>query len=55
MVTLEKQHFAIRMQVTSTHNLESWTLVVVYGPCRQLVRDLFVDWFYHLNIDDDDV
>jgi endonuclease/exonuclease/phosphatase family metal-dependent hydrolase len=54
-VTFEKHHFAIKLSVTSTHSLEAWTLVVVYGPCRQLDRDLFVNWLYSLNIDDDDL
>jgi hypothetical protein len=40
---LEKHHFAIKLSVTSAHNLESWTLVVVYGPCRQPARDNFVN------------
>lgn len=52
---LEKHHFAIRMSVTSAHNSESWTLVVVYGPCRQPARDVFVNWLYQLAIGDDDL
>jgi len=43
VTTLEKHQFAIRLTVTSTHCLESWTLVVVYVPCRQPARDLFVN------------
>jgi hypothetical protein len=54
-ITLEKQSFAIKLAITSTHNLLSWTLVVVYGPCRQLARDLFVNWLHNLEIDDDDL
>lgn len=55
IVTLEKQHFAIRLSVISTHDLSSWTLVVVYGPCRQPARDLFVNWLFDLDIGDDDL
>jgi hypothetical protein len=36
------------------HTLLSWTLVVVYGPCRQPARDSFVSWLYSLEIDDDE-
>lgn len=50
---MEKHHFAIKLSVTSS--LEAWTLVVVYGPCRQPDRDIFVNWLYNLNIDDDDL
>jgi endonuclease/exonuclease/phosphatase family metal-dependent hydrolase len=52
---IEKQQFAIRLSVTSTHNLEAWTLVVVYGPCRQPARDVFVNWLFNLVIDEDDL
>jgi len=45
--TLEKQKFAIKLLVTSSHNLEAWTLVLVYGPCRQ--------WLHNLDIGDDDL
>ena len=55
IVTLEKHRFAIRASVTSTHDLCLWTLVVVYGPCRQPARDLFVNWLYNLSIGDDDL
>lgn len=55
ILTLEKQHFAIKLTVTSVHNLETWSLVVVYGPCRLPARDVFVNWLYELNIDDDEL
>lgn len=54
-IALEKQMFALRLQITSAHNLETWTLVVVDGPCRQPTRGLFVDWLYNLEIDEDDL
>jgi hypothetical protein len=53
VATLEKQQFAIKLLVTSSHNLEAWTLVVVYGPCRQPARDIFVNWLFSLEIGDD--
>lgn len=52
---LEKQPFAIKMQMTSVHNLQTCTLVVVYGTCRQPARDIFVNWLNNLLIDDDDL
>ena len=55
VVTLEKHHFAIRLSITSAHIMESWTLVVVYGPCRQPARNVFVNWLNGLYIDDDDL
>lgn len=35
--------------------MEVWTLVVVYGPCRQPARNEFVNWLYNLDIGDDDL
>lgn len=55
VTTLEKHPFAIKLLVTFVHNMESWTLVVVYGPCRQPLRDSFVNWLYSLEIGDDDL
>ena len=37
----------------SVHNVESWTLVSVYGPCDGPLRDDFVSWFYLLQIPTD--
>jgi hypothetical protein len=51
---LEKRDFALKLAVTSTYNHDEWTLVVVYGPCRQPARDFFVNWLYDLQIDDED-
>ena len=52
---LEKHHFAMKLAVTSAHNLDVWTLVVAYGPCRQPARDVFVNWLYNLEIEDEDL
>ena len=38
--------------MTSTHNSDSWFLVVVYGPCRQPLRNHFVQWLLDLAIED---
>jgi hypothetical protein len=35
--------------------MEVWTLVVVYGPCRQPTRNEFVNWLYNLNIGDEEL
>lgn len=53
--TIERHHFGIRMSVTSTLSMDSWMLVVVYGPCRQPERDCFVSWLDSFNFDDDDL
>lgn len=52
---MEKHSYAIRLVVTSMHNLDTWTLVSVYGPCRQPARDSFVNWLYNLDIGDEDL
>ena len=46
--------FAIVIKFTSAHNGESWTLVIVYGPCQGPSRDDFVQWLYNLDINCDD-
>lgn len=38
-----------------THNLDVWSLVIVYGPCRQPAKDVFLNWPHNLEIDDDDL
>jgi hypothetical protein len=47
---LETTHSAIRIQFSSAHTTESWTLVSVYGPCRGIMRDEFVQWLNDLDI-----
>jgi hypothetical protein len=47
---LETTHSAIRIQFTSAHTTENWTLVTVYGPCRGIMRDEFVQWLHDLDI-----
>lgn len=52
---MEKHSFAIKLKVTSCHDLSHRYLVAVYGPCRQPQGDSFANWLYSLNIDDDDL
>ena len=47
---IEIKRFSISITFTSKHNLEKWTLVSVYGPCRGLERDQFVQWLHDLDI-----
>ena len=47
---IEVQQFALVIQFTSRQNNESWTLVVVYGPCQGEGRDNFINWLYNLCI-----
>jgi hypothetical protein len=42
VVTIESEIFALRLQVTSVHNLAVWNLIVVYGPTREPSRTNFV-------------
>jgi hypothetical protein len=49
-VLIEIKRFAIVINFTSTHNSDSWTMVTVYGPCKGLERDDFVQWLYNLVI-----
>jgi hypothetical protein len=49
-VLIEIKRFAITINFTSTHNADSWTMVTVYGPCKGLERDEFVQWLYNLVI-----
>ena len=44
------QQFGMIVNFSSKYNVESWTLVNVYGPCDSLRRDLFVNWLYNLII-----
>jgi hypothetical protein len=47
---LEVHMSAVRVLFTSKHTKESWTLVSVYGPCRGIERDIFVQWLHDLQI-----
>jgi hypothetical protein len=53
-VTIDIEIFALRMQVTSIHNLAVWNLITVYGPTREPLRTNFVSWLYSLDIAPDD-
>ena len=52
--TIDKEVFAMRMQVTSVHNLSVWQLITVYGPTREPIRSYFVAWLYSLDISPED-
>jgi exonuclease III len=52
--TVDIQPFAVHIQVTSVHNLETWQLITVYGPTREPERTYFVSWLYSLNLEEDD-
>lgn len=41
---LMKSGFAMTLQFTSLHNLETWKLTSVYGPCAEPARTEFVTW-----------
>ena len=45
--------YAITIKFTSSHNNETWTLTSVYGPCQGVERDVFVNWLYDLDIQDE--
>jgi exonuclease III len=47
---IETTHSAIRMQFASAHTAEIWTMITVYGPCRGVMRDEFVQWLFDLDI-----
>jgi exonuclease III len=53
-VTIDTEIFALRMQVTSVHNLAVWNLITVYGPTREPLRTNFVSRLYSLDIALDD-
>jgi hypothetical protein len=54
VVTVESESFALRLQVTSVHNLAVWNLITVYGPTREPVRTNFVSWLFSLDIAPED-
>jgi hypothetical protein len=49
---IDTQRFGIIIEFSSTHNMQKWTLVVVYGPCQGELRDLFIQWLNDLQIPD---
>lgn len=53
-LTIDTETFALRMQITSVHNLATWNLITVYGPTREPWRTNFVSWLYSLDIAPDD-
>lgn len=54
-VTIDIQIFAIRLEITSTHDHSSWHLITVYGPTREPDRTNFVAWLYSIDIAEDDL
>jgi len=50
VVTIDSEVFALRLQVTSVHNLAVWNLISVYGPTREPSRTNFVSWLDSLDI-----
>jgi exonuclease III len=46
--------FALSVYFTSKQDNFSWTLLNIYGPCSGDLRDDFVNWFYNLNIPDEE-
>ena len=43
-VVLERKQYALNIQFTSAHNLDSWKVSTVYGPCQEPLRSEFVNW-----------
>jgi exonuclease III len=54
VVTVDSESFALRLQVTSVHNLAVWNLITVYGPTREPARTNFVSWLFSLDIAPED-
>jgi hypothetical protein len=54
-VIIITQPFAITMEFVSSHNLEKWKLVNIYGPTREPNRTNFVAWLYSLDISLEDL
>lgn len=54
MVVIDLEIFAMRLQVTSVHDLTEWNLITVYGLTREPERTYFVSWLYSLDINYDD-
>ena len=53
-VVLEKKQFALTISFTSVQNQEVWKLSLVYGPCSEPDRSLFIEWLKNLQIGDAD-
>jgi len=53
-VVLERKQYALTIQFTSVHNLDSWKLSTVYGPCQEPLRSEFVNWMKEQEIQDHD-
>jgi hypothetical protein len=53
-VTIDSQVFALRLLVTSVHDLSVWNLIIIYGPTRKPDRLNFVSWLYSLDISIDE-
>jgi hypothetical protein len=51
---IDKQSFGITVELTSVHNLDSWRLTTVYGPCDDPACSQFIEWFRGHNIADTD-
>ena len=41
--TVDKQSFGLTLSFTSRHNLATWNLTNVYGPCHEPARTDFVN------------
>jgi hypothetical protein len=50
----DRQHFAITIEFTSRHTMESWKLTTMYGPCTEPDHSNFITWFSAHQIADDD-
>jgi hypothetical protein len=50
---LDKKSFGLSIAFTSQHNLATWNLTTVYGPCLEPARTDFVNWLKNHHIDDD--
>ena len=50
---MDKQSFGLTLSFTSRHNLATWNLTTVYGPCHEPARSNFVNWLKNHQIDDD--
>ena len=49
--TVDKQSFGLTISFTSQHNLATWNLTIVYGPCLEPARSHFVNWLNNHCID----